>query len=489
MRSMIVRLTIGVLFFVGAAHAQPQVQQADAGLSAQSISMQHFHPIAEFVLPQVGGPKTEAKQSRPTPPHSLAGFWNSRDLRVLARRVVITAIVLGLAILLLLGLQRVRRRALGLVHQQRDRIPRVQFRGLELISARTLLRNIGLIITASYVLCFALVVLGAALVVFGQFPATQGYTRQVGLWLWNPLVSIARGIVGYLPNLFYILVILVVTRFILRMVNYVFRAAERGVISLEPWIQRDVARPTGLIIRVVVVVVALFFIAPLVPGTGSTAAKGISVILGLMISFGSTSSVGNFVAGIVLMYMRPFKLGERVRIGETVGDVIERTFLYTKILTIKNEEVMVPSLTALGAPMINYSARAQTSGLIIHTGVTLGYNAPWRQVHELLFKASLATAHILKDPKPFVLQTALDDFYVKYEVNAHTDQPTKMAQIYSDLHQNIQDCFNEAGVEICSPHYRQLRDGNTTTVPAAYWEKDYAAPRFQVESYTAALQR
>jgi len=361
-----------------------------------------------------------------------------------------------------------------------------RFRGLELVSAQTLFRNVGRIVRGLHLLCFSLVVLGAALIVFGQFPATRGYARQVGFWLWIPFVRILEGMLGYLPNLFYIVVILVVARFILRMIGYVFGSAERGLISLEPWIHRDVARPTGLIIKVTVMVVTLFFIAPLIPGTGSTAAKGISIILGLMISFGSTSTVGNFVAGIVMMYMRPFQMGERVRIGDTTGDVIERTFLYTKVLTIKNEEVIVPSLTALGSPMVNYSARAHAQGLILHTAVTIGYDAPWRQVHELLIRAAARTAHVLKDPKPFVLQTALDDFYVKYQINAYTDQTSRMAQIYSELHQNIQDSFNEAGVEICSPHYSQLRDGNSTTIPADYRGKDYEAPRFQIETYPAA---
>jgi small-conductance mechanosensitive channel len=403
----------------------------------------------------------------------------------LVRRLIITGLVLGVAILLLLGLRRLKRRANVLLERQRERIPSFRFRGLELVSSRALFTNIGRIVTTLYLLCFGLVVLGAGLLVFGQFPATQGYARQVGLWLWNPFVHILEGALGYLPNLFYILVILVVARFILRMIEYVFGAADRGLISLEPWIHRDVARPTGLIIKVTVVVVTLFFIAPLIPGTGSTAAKGISIILGLMISFGSTSSVGNFVAGIVLMYMRPFQLGQRVRIGETSGDVIERTFLYTKILSIKNEEIIVPSLTALSAPITNYSARAHAQGLILHTAITIGYDAPWRQVHELLLQAADRTAYILKEPKPFVLQTALDDFYVKYEINVCTDQATRMAQIYSELHQNIQDSFNEAGVEICSPHFRQLRDGNTIAIPENYRAQGYEAPRFRVETRPA----
>jgi small-conductance mechanosensitive channel len=486
MRRMIVWIwAIGLLLAVSARGQQSGTELRNASNTEIATATHSFISPTTLSVP-LRGEKRLAKLNPPEILRKASILPDSLDLRTLVKRLVITSLVLMAAILLLIGIRRLNRRATVLLEQKRDRIPSFRFRGLELVSAQALFRNVGRILSVVYVLTLSLVVLGTALIVFGQFPATQGYAEQVGLWLWHPVVAIFRGMLGYLPNFFYILVIVVVTRFVLRMINYVFGAAERGLISLEPWIHRDVARPTGLIIKVVVFVVALFFIAPLIPGTGSTAARGISIILGLMISFGSTSSVGNFVAGIVLMYMRPFQLGERVRIGDTVGDVIERTFLYTKVLTVKNEEVIVPSLTALGTPIINYSSRAQVQGLILHTSVTISYDVPWRQVHELLLGAAEKTSHMAKEPKPFVLQSALDDFYVRYEINSYTNQPAKMAQIYSELHQNIQDRFNEAGVEICSPHYRQLRDGNTTTIPSEYRPKDYAPPRFQVESGLAA---
>jgi small-conductance mechanosensitive channel len=485
MRRMMVWLVVG-LVLVGGVVGQPAQAGNRAHRNGSKIFSAHSVKSSPKVLTDTA---RSMGQLFPAPAAAAIlslDYLNPASLGELARRLIITALVVAMALLLLAGLRRLKRHANVLLEKQREKIPAFRFRGLELVSARALFTNIGRIATALYLLCFAMVVLGAGLIVFGQFPATQGYARQVGLWLWNPFVHILRGALGYLPNLFYILVILVVSRFILRMIGYVFGAAERGLISLEPWIHRDVARPTGLVIKVTVVVVTLFFIAPLIPGTGSTAAQGISIMLGLMISFGSTSTVGNFVAGIVLMFMRPFHLGQRIRIGETTGDVIERTFLYTKVLSIKNEEIIVPSLTALGAPIINYSARAHAPGLIIHTAITLGYDIPWRQVHELLLRAADRTSHVLKEPKPFVLQTALDDFYVNYQVNVHTDQASRMVQIYSDLHQNIQDCFNDAGVEICSPHFRQLRDGNAIAIPAEYRGREYEAPRFRVETSPAS---
>ncbi len=408
---------------------------------------------------------------------------SERARETLWRRILITvAVVLG-AFLALLLLHRGRRRVLSGLETRRHRIPGIRFRGLDLVSAETIFQVLKRIPVVLYGACLLLVFAAALLLVFGQFPSTRGYAGQVWLWIWQPLLNIARGILGYLPNLFYILVIVVVTRFAVRGLGLIFEQVERGVISLEPWIHRDVARPTSQILKGIIIVVALFFVAPLIPGTGSTAAQGISVIIGLMVSFGSTSTVGNLIAGIVLTYMRPFQLGDRVKLGDTVGDVVEKAFLFTKVLTIKNEEVIVPSLQALGGALTNYSARARQGGLILHTTVTIGYDAPWRKVHELLLRAADKTTHVLKEPRPFVLQTSLDDWYVSYQLNAHTDQPNKMAVIYAELHQNIQDSFNEGGIEIMSPHYFQLRDGNATTIPVDYL-RNYEPPRFLVDART-----
>jgi small-conductance mechanosensitive channel len=430
----------------------------------------------------------------------LAGRWaatirgalskarNEKFQATLWRRILITGAVLAAAFLAFLIFYRGRKRLLAWVESRRTRVPELHFRGLVLLSAEQLYHGIVRALWLVYAGALIVVAGSVLLLVFAQIPATQQYARQVLLWIWNPLEKIFWGLVGYLPNLFYILVIIAVTRLVIRGLSFIFEQAERGVISLEPWIHRDVARPTSLILRGVLIVLALFFVAPLIPGTGTAAAQGITVLLGLMISFGSTSTVGNIIAGVVLTYMRPFQIGDRVKIGETTGDVVEKSFLYTKVLTIKNEEVTVPSLQVLGTATVNYSARAQKSGLILHTSVTIGYDAPWRKVHELLLRAADRTAGVLKDPKPFVMQTSLDDWYVSYQLNAYTDQPNKMAVIYSDLHQNVQDSFNEGGVEIMSPHYMQLRDGNATTIPTDYL-KNYEPPRFLVDARLADSKR
>jgi len=220
---------------------------------------------------------------------------------------------------------------------------------------------------------------------------------------------------------------------------------------------------------------------PYLPGSESPAFKGISVFLGVLLSLGSTSAVAHAVAGTILTYMRAFQVGDFVRIGTDVGEVMEKTLLVTRICTQKKEVVTIPNGTVLGGVVINYSAEARQKGVIFHTTVTIGYNAPWRQVHELLISAALATEGVLPEPAPFVVQTALNDFYVAYELNAYTVNPKNMQNIYSSLHQNIQDKFNEAAVEINSPHYTSLRDGNRTTIPESYLPSNYQNPVFAIQ--------
>jgi small-conductance mechanosensitive channel len=193
------------------------------------------------------------------------------------------------------------------------------------------------------------------------------------------------------------------------------------------------------------------------------------------------SAVSNVIAGLVLTYMRSFRIGDRVKIADTTGDVVEKTLLITRIQTVKNVEVTVPNSLVLGSHIVNFSTSAKTKGLILHTQVTIGYDAPWKKVHELLIQAALNTDEILSEPKPFVLQTSLDDSYVSYEINAYTHNAHRMAGIYSMLHQNIQDAFNKAGVEIMSPSFSAIRDGNTVTIPKENREANYQAPSFRVE--------
>jgi small-conductance mechanosensitive channel len=203
--------------------------------------------------------------------------------------------------------------------------------------------------------------------------------------------------------------------------------------------------------------------------------------VGVLFSLGSQSAVSNMIAGFALTYRRAFKIGDRVKIADFTGDVIETRLQVTILRTIKNEEIVVPNAMIMNGHVINYSAEAKERGLILHTTVTIGYDAPWRRVHELLLQAAETTEGVLREPAPFILQKSLDDFYVTYELNAYTDQSHGMTQIYSLLHQNIQDSFNKGGVEIMSPHYAQLRDGNKVTIPASYLPQDYVPGGLRIQ--------
>jgi small-conductance mechanosensitive channel len=224
----------------------------------------------------------------------------------------------------------------------------------------------------------------------------------------------------------------------------------------------------------------LVVIFPYLPGSNSPIFKGVSVFLGFLFTFGSAGSLSNIISGLVLTYMRLFKIGDRVKIGEVTGDIIERSLLVTRIRTTKNEVISIPNSTVMGSPSTNYSSDAPDKGLILHSTVTIGYDVPWRDMHQALIDAALRCELILKDPIPFVLQTGLDDFYVSYQINAYTREANLQATIYSLLHQHIQDVCNERGIEIMSPHYRSERDGNMSTIPASYLPKDYKQPGFNI---------
>jgi small-conductance mechanosensitive channel len=315
--------------------------------------------------------------------------------------------------------------------------------------------------------------------VFSVFPQTRGVVTNI---LNSVLQVVGNGwqsFVNYLPSLLNLIVIILVTYYGLKLIRFVFNEIEKGTITFSSF-HAEWAMPTYQLVRFVVIALAFVIAFPYLPGSSSPAFQGVSIFIGVLLSLGSTSVVSNIVAGIVLTYARAFRVGDRVQIADTVGDVIDKGLLVTRVRTIKNVEITIPNGMVMGSHIINYSAVSQVHGLILHTTVTLGYDIPWRLIHETLIKAAQATNGILAEPRPFVLQTSLDDFYVSYQINAYTDQPNKMAVIYSELHQNIQDFSNEAGFEILSPHYGALRDGNSSTIPSDYLPKDYQAPPFQI---------
>ena len=312
------------------------------------------------------------------------------------------------------------------------------------------------------------------------YSSTREISTTVTNWIFSQLALLGRSALDYLPNLLVLAVIALVTNYGVRLIRLVFGEIAKGELKIRGFYP-DWAEPTEKLIRLLLFVLALIVAFPYLPAAKSPAFQGISIFLGVLLSLGSSSAVANAIAGVILTYMRSFLVGDWVQIGDTTGEVVEKNLLVTRVLTPKAEIITIPNATVMSGAVKNYSVEAKKSGVIFHTTVTIGYGAPWRTVHELLTSAALATKHVLPQPAPFVLQESLQDFYVAYELNAYTARPSEMLNIFSDLHQNIQDRFNAAGVEICSPHFSSLRDGNVIAIPEQYIKSDYKAPGFRLD--------
>lgn len=318
-------------------------------------------------------------------------------------------------------------------------------------------------------------VIGISLIAFAPFmfsffPWAEHIVHLFYGYIATPVKYVVFGFIDFIPSIFFIIVIAYIARYAVRVMKEIAADVELGKYKISNF-HKDWAQPTEKIFSILIYAVALVMIFPYLPGSGSTAFQGVSIFIGAIISFGSTSAIANIIAGIVITYMRPFQIGDRVKIDNIVGDIIEKTILVTHIRTPKNEDVTIPNANILMGKIVNYSNNKEQS-IIIHTTITLGYDLPWQTANELLINAAKMTEHIIKKPEPFVLQTSLDDFYVSYQINAYTKEAKKMPRIYSDLHKHILEVFNEAGVEILSPHYMAARDGSLTTVPSQLKETD-----------------
>lgn len=328
-------------------------------------------------------------------------------------------------------------------------------------------KQVNLLIFLSNLLRYVIMLLQLLLTVpllFSIFPQTKSLAYQLFSYIWIPVKSIFTSVIEYIPNLFTIFVIWYAVKYLVRFVHYLANEVKSERLKIRGFYS-DWAEPTFHIIRFLLYAFMIAMIYPYLPGSKSGVFQGISVFVGLIVSLGSSTVIGNIIAGLVITYMRPFKLGDRIQLNETTGNVIEKTPLVTRIRTPKNEVVTIPNSFIMSSHTVNYSASAREYGLIIHSEVSIGYDVPWRQTHQLLIEAALNTPGVVDDPRPFVLETSLSDWYPVYQVNAYIKEADRLAQIYSDLHQNIQDRFNEAGIEIMSPHYIATRDGSESTIP------------------------
>jgi small-conductance mechanosensitive channel len=381
---------------------------------------------------------------------AIAVYRNDRNPRVL---LINTLYALGATAVLALVLLTVRRAFRKLdalaARRLRSRIKAFEERSHQIVEARQMRHALQGLLKSTYVL--ALLVLGYIYLhfVFGLYPWTRPLAARL-------------------------LEIFLVTRYILRLTRLYFESIDRGAVTLARF-DREWALPTYKITRLVFIALALVVAYPYIPGSSSEAFKGVSIFLGIVVSLGSSSVIANLMAGYTMIYRRAFKLGDRITVDNLTGDVIERRLMVTHLRTIKNEEIIVPNSTIINSNIINYSTLARSHGLILHTTVGIGYETPWRQVEAMLKLAAERTSGLVKEPAPFVLQKSLGDFAVTYELNAYCDNPHAMAQLYTAMHQNVLDVFNEHGVQIMTPAYEGDPE-KPKVVPKDQWYQAPATP-------------
>lgn len=299
---------------------------------------------------------------------------------------------------------------------------------------------------------------------FSVFPETKTFTFTILGYIWNPVKDILGSIVGYLPNLFKIVVIIICFHYLVKAFRYLSNEIASGRLKINGF-YADWAHPTYIILRVLLYSFMFVMIWPLLPSSDSEIFQGVSVFIGVIVSLGSTSIIGNLMAGLVMTYMRPFHVGDFIRFGEVEGFVLEKTVLVTRIRTRKNEVITIPNSNLMNSQTSNFTFAARNYGVIVHTKVTIGYDMQHEVIENLLLDAAKDTPMIQKKPLPYVRVTALDDFYVEYEINAYTTRSDKLSDIYSTLHQNILDHFHHAGVEIMSPHIFAHRNDLELQIP------------------------
>jgi small-conductance mechanosensitive channel len=304
-------------------------------------------------------------------------------------------------------------------------------------------------------------------VVLSFIPVTRPLAGHVMPLVIGPARDVGLSFLAYLPRFVSMILIIVGVRYFLKFLVFIMAAVAKEEITI-PGFDAEWADQTARLLKIGVTLGTLMLIYPFLPGAGSEVFKGFSLFVGAMFTLGASSSVSNMISGIILTYTRSFRIGDRIHVGGTTGDVLTRGLFVTRLRTVYNEQVTVPNNVALGGRVVNYSAAVATGGLALSVTAGIGYNVDWRQVHELMKSAAQATEDILEEPEPVVLQTELADFAVSYELRAWTDAPSRMVHTRSALRQNVLDRFNEAGVEIMTPNQNAVRNSVEPAIPESY---------------------
>ncbi|HGJ66390.1 TPA: mechanosensitive ion channel [bacterium] len=372
---------------------------------------------------------------------------------------ILVAIVLSLAITGILII------AIGLLYKligffssrvdwwRGTKIQSLKIQEFEIISANRIAIIIKSIARILYFVVLIITIYFYVPFILSLFPLTRGFAEKLVGYILSWLNSLWKVVVFYVPYIFITIIVILIAYYVLKLIRLLFREIEKGTIKPSGF-NSDWAQPTYKLIRLSIIIIAIIIVLLNVFGIDSKMLKWGFIFLGCLIVLSSISSMSNFIAGIVIIYMNSFSIGDYIKVDDIMGKVIFRSLLVTRIRTDKNIEVTIPNSVMLKSHIFNFScAIVHEKSFILNTTISIGYKVSWRKVHEILIESALLTRNILKEPSPFVLQKSLDKFHVNYELNAYTDKPDMMASIYSELHQNIQDKFNEAQIEIMTPNY------------------------------------
>jgi small-conductance mechanosensitive channel len=375
----------------------------------------------------------------------------------LHRLVIALAIVVGQILLIWIIWLLFKRLNIKIENTGNEKIKPLYIHKFRVLTAKHVIKVIEVFLRLLKYLITAIQLFLTIPIIFSLFSATKNLASLLFGYILNPIKKIIIGAIEYIPNLFTIVIIIIVTRYVLKALKYFASQIEKEKLKI-PGFYTDWAAPTLRILQVLLWAFTIAVIYPYLPGSESRAFQGVSVFIGIIFSVGSTSAIGNLVAGLVITYMRPFKLGDRVQIKEITGFVVEKNLMVVRLKTHKNEYVTFPNVIILGSNIINYntSSDEDEEGLIIYAEITFGYATPWQTIHDILINAALNTEHVQKKPKPFVLQTKLNDFYASYQINCYTKEVSRIPGIYAMLYENIQSGFHEAGLDMTAAHYRVI---------------------------------
>ncbi|MDR2865037.1 MAG: mechanosensitive ion channel family protein [Spirochaetaceae bacterium] len=371
-------------------------------------------------------------------------------------KIGIALVILILQILLVWGTAHLAEMAKTKIQICGDKkIKQIQFKSIVLMHKSQMIQALCFIINVIKIIFIVLQLIITVPIIFSFFELTKNLAGTLFGYILSPLKTFGLSFLAYIPNLFTIAIILVISRYVLKALKFFTTQIEKGKLVIRGF-YAEWAQPTFNILRVLIIAFTIAMIYPNLPNSDSDIFKGVSVLVGILFSLGSSSVIGNLVSGIVMTYMRPFQVGDRITINGITGFVLERGPMVTRIRTHKNEIISFPNQMVMNNSVTNYSSATTMgfAGLVVHIEITMGYDVPYQKVYEILLNAASKSEHLEKMPVPFINQLQLDDFYCRYEINAYTKDINVLPAVYSELYENIQNGFSEQHISMYAPHYQ-----------------------------------